>query len=611
MKLDTLLEGLHGVRHNGTGWRALCPAHADQNPSLSVDLREGKILVHCHAGCSQQAVLAALGIKEHELFTGEGEARRIKDVYDYRDENGKLLYQVIRYEPKDFRQRRPDGHGGWIWDLKGTWRVLYRLPELLAAKEVLIVEGEKDVETARAIGFTSTTCGAAGKWRDEFSEFLRGKRVFIIADADDPGRKHAQQVARSLYGKAQTIKVFELPGAKDLSEWIGKGFTSKILSALIEDTPAWESPMGEPQNGFQLTPLRNLILEPEESISWLLADKLPAGGLSVLSAKPKVGKSTFARRLALAVAKGEPFLGCTTTKGPVIYLALEELRSEVRRHFVDLGATGEEDICIHVASAPQEALLKLCALTKELKPVLIVIDPLFKFIKVRDEKAYAELCSAIEPLLTLARESGTHLLLTHHNGKAARPDATDSILGSTAIFGAVDSAIILKKSHGYRTVQSSQRYGTDWAESVLNFDPNERSLSLGGEKSEAHSERIGGSIVSYLAGCKEPQTRLQIEDSVQGKTNHKRAALTALCTAGKVSKSGPGTKGDPFLYALIPGAKLSTDSGARVNAGTREQESQYQAETTINTGDILVPESSVISEDGTTSWVQEFLEGEL
>jgi RecA-family ATPase len=149
----------------------------------------------------------------------------------------------------------------------------------------------------------------------------------------------------------------------------------------------------------------------------VLADKLPAGGLSILSAKPKVGKSTWARGLCLAVARGVPFLGCATTHGPVIYLALEEKRSEVRRHFQDLGATGEEPIFVHVASAPQDAVPELCALAKKVKPILIVIDPLFKLVRVRDEKAYAEVCAAIEPVLNLARETGAHVLATHHNGK--------------------------------------------------------------------------------------------------------------------------------------------------------------------------------------------------
>src|SRR5262249_20181503 len=149
-----------------------------------------------------------------DLFD-DGPERRIVAEYDYCDERGNLLFQVVRFDPKDFRQRRPDGNGGWARDLNGGRRVFYPLPEVLSVKSVLICEGEKDCETARAMDLVATTCGAAGKWRVEYSECLRGKRVAIIADADEPGRKHAQQVAESLTSKADSIKVLELPGAKD------------------------------------------------------------------------------------------------------------------------------------------------------------------------------------------------------------------------------------------------------------------------------------------------------------------------------------------------------------------------------------------------------------
>jgi 5S rRNA maturation endonuclease (ribonuclease M5) len=622
--LDNVLARLQGVTRNGEGWAALCPAHEDRNPSLSIHVREGKILFHCHAKCTTEAVCAAAGIELRELFSDNGSAPRIVAEYDYRDERGELLYQVVRREPKDFRQRQPDGSGGWKWNMNGVRRVLYQLAEVLAAKSVLIVEGEKDVETARKLGLVATcNPGGAGKWRDGYGESLRGKRGAIVADADDAGRKHTQAVAASLHSKAASVKVLELPGAKDLSEWVEHGGTREKLLELIRNTPEWKqgavNGKGAPQGGFQLTSLRDLMLEPEERISYLLADKLPAGGLSVLSAKPKVGKSTFARCLALTVATGEPFLDCSTTKGPVIYLALEEKRGEVRRHFADLGATGEEEIHIHAASAPQEAVLELCQITKKMRPVLIVIDPLFKFVRIRDEKAYAEVCNAIEPLLTLARESVAHVLLSHHSGKMERADATDSILGSTAIFGGVDTAIILKKADRYRTVQSCQRYGTDWPELVLNFDPAERSLSLGVERSEAESGRISEAIAAHLAGCDEPQTRVQIEAHVEGKTKHKRTALKTLCAAGRVAESGAGTKGDPLRYTLNPRSnsqagnepKIFVDSCSRVYAGTREQQSENGVEPLTNIGEILVPNVSPEPQNKADSREQVFLEGKL
>jgi putative DNA primase/helicase len=120
--------------------------------------------------------------------------RTLKETYPYVDETGALLFEVVRYEPKDFRQRRPDGAGGWIWNLDGVRRVLYRLRHVLeavAAKRlVFVVEGEKDVGALVAIGACATTCpGGANKWLPEHTETLRGARVVIISDNDDAGRK--------------------------------------------------------------------------------------------------------------------------------------------------------------------------------------------------------------------------------------------------------------------------------------------------------------------------------------------------------------------------------------------------------------------------------------
>src|SRR5262249_46390852 len=148
-------------------------------------------------------------------------------AYDYRDEQGKLLYQVCRFEPKDFRQRRALEGGGFSWKLGDVRRVLYRLQELKAAIDadsnhsplVFAVEGEKDVDRLRSIGFVAT-CNAGGaaaknsksKWLPEYSDSLGGCHVVIPPDNDEPGRNHAKTVARSLHGKAASVKILELPG---------------------------------------------------------------------------------------------------------------------------------------------------------------------------------------------------------------------------------------------------------------------------------------------------------------------------------------------------------------------------------------------------------------
>jgi putative DNA primase/helicase len=225
MNVEGLLARLQRVRRSGSGWQASCPGHDDKNPSLSITVRDEKILVYCHAGCSQETVLGALKIEARELFLKAGDSKaRVVAEYPYTDDNGRLLFQVVRLEPKNFRQRRPDGKGGWLWRLNGTPRVLYRLPELRNQQSIIICEGEKDCDMARRLGLVATcNPGGAGKWKDQFSEALCGKTVTIIADADPPGRKHADQVAASLAGKAQSVKVLELPKAKDLTEWLERG----------------------------------------------------------------------------------------------------------------------------------------------------------------------------------------------------------------------------------------------------------------------------------------------------------------------------------------------------------------------------------------------------
>jgi len=174
--------------------------------------------------------------------------KRIVATYDYMDESGELLYQAVREEPKEFKQRRPDGNG-WIWNLEGVRRVLYRLPELLQARPddwVFIVEGEKDVDRLYDEGLTATTCPmGAGKWDDKYSEFLNDRsRVAIIPDNDDAGRKHSREVTGSLAGVGVKARIIELPGLPekgDVSDWLDNGGDKSKLLKLIETTKLPES----------------------------------------------------------------------------------------------------------------------------------------------------------------------------------------------------------------------------------------------------------------------------------------------------------------------------------------------------------------------------------
>jgi hypothetical protein len=238
MTHDQIIAALDAKCAGDGRWSARCPAHEDDEPSLSIGMgRDGKVLLTCHAGCSFADIMAALMDK-----------REIKAIYDYTDERGNLLFQVVRFEPKDFSQRRPDGRGGWVWKTAGVRRVLYRLPDVRRAvadgKRVYIAEGEKDVESLVGLGFFATTNpGGAGKWRAEFAEALRGARVVIVPDSDEPGRRHAEQIAASLHGVAKTVKVVNVPAGKDVTEWLERYNGNKTeLLPLVKAAAAWEPP---------------------------------------------------------------------------------------------------------------------------------------------------------------------------------------------------------------------------------------------------------------------------------------------------------------------------------------------------------------------------------
>jgi hypothetical protein len=249
------------------------------NGSLSIDLTKGVFFDHevgqgggCldlirrelgHADADavewlrREGLLVNGGTSTTSRVSGGSNAAKAKPrlaaTYDYVDEHGELLFQVCRLEPKSFRQRRPDGHGGWIWGLGDTRRVLYKLPELIEALALehtcFVVEGEKDADMLWALNIPATTNSAgAGRWCDEYSEVLRGADVIVIPDHDKPGHDHAAHVAGQLVDVAARVRILDLaahwpacPEKGDISNWLEEASgTAEALWKLVEQTPDWE-----------------------------------------------------------------------------------------------------------------------------------------------------------------------------------------------------------------------------------------------------------------------------------------------------------------------------------------------------------------------------------
>ncbi len=207
--------------------------------------REGAHGADAKGSANDGAALGGTSAKRGGAPTG-----RIVATYDYRDEGGATLFQAVRYaDPKDFRQRRPNGRGGWVWNLHAVRLVPYRLPELLAAdlaQPVFLPEGEKDADALAALGLVATTNAmGAGNWRDDYTPFCAGRHVIVLPDNDKAGRDGAEKVARSLSGTAASVSVLALPGLPDggdVSDWLAAGGDPLALLALAATTPEWVLP---------------------------------------------------------------------------------------------------------------------------------------------------------------------------------------------------------------------------------------------------------------------------------------------------------------------------------------------------------------------------------
>ncbi len=313
-------------KKTGEGYSAHCPAHDDGNPSLSIgeDLN-GNLLVHCHAGCTSEDVCRATGLTLADLFRKHPIipiSKLVENEYIYEDEQGSPLFMKVRLVPKGFYLKR-NTPSGWENGLKGTRKVLYKLTNVLEAKskgqQIMVVEGEKDAERLRALGYVATTnFEGAGKWLDSYSETLKGAHVVLFYDYDTAGVKHRDLLIQKLTPVVASIKVVDLPGlevvdkhGKDISDWLKEGHTNEELSLLIADAPVPDTvkeKKAKKKEGLIVVTLEEFV-NMELPIREIFLDPfITASSLGMLYAKRGIGKTFFALELAYAIASGGHFL---------------------------------------------------------------------------------------------------------------------------------------------------------------------------------------------------------------------------------------------------------------------------------------------------------------
>ncbi|HXN88835.1 MAG TPA: AAA family ATPase [Methylocella sp.] len=362
MQLESWAQALGGDV-SGRAVLAPGPGHSAHDRSLSVtpdDRAPNGFLVNSFSGDDWQAcrdhVLARLGLP---AFTPQapgrdrGCSRQPKKTYfDYHDESGAVVYQVVRTDyydgrKKTFRQRRPDGNGGWLWNLGSVQPVPYRLPELIEAAGngnlIVIAEGERKVDLLRSWNIPAT-CNSGGvqKWRAQHSAYLSGADVVILPDNDQAGRLHLDAVAVSLSEVGARVRVLDLPGLLpkgDVVGWANAGGTVEQLHAMIERdarpceaATAWapgEASNRQDKGKAPPKPPSRVIgagsfMRSYEPISYTIDGVLPSGCLYGLTAKPGTGKTAGMIAATLAVETGrEDILGCAVECGRVAYVTIE------------------------------------------------------------------------------------------------------------------------------------------------------------------------------------------------------------------------------------------------------------------------------------------------
>lgn len=283
--LTEFLSHLENVKRNGSQHTARCPAHADDRNSLSVSQNGNKILVKCFAGCLPESVCQSIGLELKDLFYDspsnglitQNKSNEVKReeicAYDYRDENGDLLYQNVRFlltfgdetTGKDFKARRIE-NGCEVWNLNDVRRVPYRLPDLIATLEknpkqiVFLAEGEKDADNLSGLNLIASSFK---HWKQEFNSFITGANVVILCDHDKSGVKQATDAARIIRANAASLRVVDLYDAdplpekhgRDVSDWLTEHYKDE-LQEIIRNAPLWNPTDAAEAKDFEETKLK-------------------------------------------------------------------------------------------------------------------------------------------------------------------------------------------------------------------------------------------------------------------------------------------------------------------------------------------------------------------
>lgn len=486
----------------------------------------------------------------------------------YRDEQGRPYLRVTKVHKgagKSFYQHKWNGRE-WVSGAQQR-RIPYHLPAVIGADTVYIVEGEKDADNLMDLGEDIVATSApegAGKWRSELNHWFDGKTVIILADNDEPGRKHADQVERELTGVAASVKQVHfpmLPEKGDVSDWLALGngkaelleYCKKQSGTISNGNVAKPDPK-RPVIGTAAA-LKKMTFAP---IRYIVPGYI-AEGCTLLAGRPKLGKSWMVMEMALAVARGGTCLGgIQCEQGDVLMLALEDnqrrLHSRIKKLMPALVQSGWPETFHYATEWPRANDGGLGYINEWLDAHpharMIIVDVLAQFRPIRSGKdqLYDGDYRAIKDLQEIASKRNVAIIIVHHTRKSQSEsgDPFETVSGSLGLSGAADTTLVLDRNSNGCTLYGRGR-DIEEIESAVTFDKTTAKWLVQGSVTEVRRSDERGNILDALIEGGEAMSPSVIATVTGMKDGNVRKLLNAMVKAGEVQKSGYGKYIHPNL----------------------------------------------------------------
>lgn len=472
--IHEILTHFNGVKKTGGSYQCCCPAHDDKSPSLTITQEGGKILMHCHAGCDTSDILQAAGLTWADIGeTRTGSAptiaeqlesffkKPLAETYDYTDESGHYLYSKARFRDKDSKTIRyfvKDEAQERIkhYSLKnaGVKHTLYNLKALCAAEEntpVFYVEGEKDVNTLRKLGYLATTAGGIKDWKKDYALYFKGRHVVILPDNDKPGLELKDQIIKDLAPVAQSVKwaITSKADKGDVTDYLNEGHTPEELAELIAGA--------KDANGEAFCTISLSDVE-EKTPEWLITGYIPRGQITILAGDGGAGKTSAWCAIAAAVSSGKPsFLEqdiaqAFPARSPekVFFLSTEDsiehtLVSKLKKNGADMKNIKTLPISdFDTFSRVKFGSGTLESLIAQERPALMIFDPLQGFLDASVRMAERNaMRSALSSLISYGEKYGTTSLIVAHSNKQSSVYGRRRISDSADIWDIARSVLML------------------------------------------------------------------------------------------------------------------------------------------------------------------------